>query len=234
MQLVSAHSQRISKLSAGRRPPATTCSFTCRNRISFSATRCACSSTPVLLACGATRADTIRHCASYRGLFRPCLPAAGNRRPAPRENEKGPRWRAFLAVGDVTVGLADAGGVTVVRAELSPILLVTDKRVLELGCVLDLVLCPFDEDLLVIVGDALNDARRKHDLLPEDPRAGIDDEIRRANLVGRVVNLPNRPVVGLDPVSDHTAGRDARLHEPFAIRPHARCHLLHQLLLFVL
>jgi len=52
-------------------------------------------------------------------------------------NEKGPRWRAFPTVGDVTVELADAGGVTVVRAGLSPILLVTDKRVLELGGVLE-------------------------------------------------------------------------------------------------
>ena len=42
-------------------------------------------------------------------------------------NEKGPRWRAFLTVGDATLELAYAGGVTVVRAELSPILLVEDE-----------------------------------------------------------------------------------------------------------
>ena len=41
-------------------------------------------------------------------------------------NEKGPRWRAFLTVV-IYLDLADVGGVTVVRAELFPVVLVTDE-----------------------------------------------------------------------------------------------------------
>ena len=66
-----------------------------------------------------TLLSTLRSVCGYSAL------ANGDR--AAHGNEKGPRWRAFLTVGDVPVELADAGGVTVVRAELSPILLVTDE-----------------------------------------------------------------------------------------------------------
>ena len=46
MQPVSSHSQMTSNVSAARLPPETTCSFTCRKRTSFSATRRARSSMP--------------------------------------------------------------------------------------------------------------------------------------------------------------------------------------------
>ena len=42
-------------------------------------------------------------------------------------NKKARAWRAFLTIGYVRVELADAGGVTVVRAELSAVILVLDE-----------------------------------------------------------------------------------------------------------
>src|SRR4029079_2794833 len=93
-----------------------------------------------------------------------------------------PRRRETASVS-VPVPLAPGAAV---RAEPAAIALVADHAVVELGRVLDLVLRPVDEDLFVIVVDAHDHTGGKHDLLAEDPRAGVDDEVRRADLVARL------------------------------------------------
>ena len=104
-----------------------------------------------------------------------------------------------FSLGDVTVELADAGGVTVIRAELSAVVLVLlDERVLELGGVLDPSFVRSQRSSRSH-GRRSGSRRPEADLLPEDPRTRIDDEIRPANLIGRAVNLANRPFAGLDP-----------------------------------
>src|SRR6266516_4529575 len=94
--------------------------------------------------------------------------------------------------------LVEAPAGSVVARELGPVRLVAVPALVELGSALDLVLRPADVDLLVVTVDAIDHARRDHDLLAEDPRARVDDDVARANVVGRLVDLADRPVDRLD------------------------------------
>src|SRR5436309_11481882 len=86
----------------------------------------------------------------------------------------------------------------VVARELAPVRLVAIATLVELGRVLDLVLRPADVDLAVVVVDAVDHTGRQHDLLAEDPRSGVDDDVARADVVRGLVDLADRAVDRLD------------------------------------
>jgi len=46
--------------------------------------------------------------------------------------------------------------------------------------------------------DPVDHTGREHDLLAEDPRAGVDNDVARADVVGRLVDLPDASVGRLD------------------------------------
>src|SRR5215210_6192688 len=79
-----------------------------------------------------------------------------------------------LALRPISIaGSADA----VVVAERAAIRLLAIASLFELGRVLDLLLGAIDEDLPLVGIDPVGHAGRKHDLLAEDPRAGVDDDV---------------------------------------------------------
>src|SRR5215216_3167447 len=110
---------------------------------------------------------------------------------------------------------AGLGAATVVAAELGPVRVVPIGLLVELRRVLDLVLREPDEDRLGVGIDPLDHACRQHDLLPEDPRAGVDDDVAAADLVGRLIDLPDPAVGRFDGVTGEV-GRAPRL---LAVRP---------------
>src|SRR5262249_22372826 len=93
-----------------------------------------------------------------------------------------------------SVPIAPAGAASsVVRAELPAVVVVIDERLVELRSVLDLVLRTIDEDRLVLVIHRSEHTDRQHDLLAEDPWAGVDDECPVTRLERGVVHLADRP-----------------------------------------
>src|SRR3954451_25012584 len=88
--------------------------------------------------------------------------------------------------------------VVVVGADLRAIPLLPVHALVELGRVLDLVLASVDDNRLRIEIDSLDHRGRKQDLLAEDPRAGVDDDVARADVVGSFVDLPDPAVSRLD------------------------------------
>src|SRR5215212_7003007 len=116
-----------------------------------------------------------------------------------------PRYRSGLGLGAATV----------VAADLRPVRLVPVRVLVELGRILDLVLREPDEDRLRVGVDPLDHARREHDLLPEDPRPRVDDDVAAADLVGRFVDLSD-PAVGR---FDRVTGEVGRAPSLLAVRP---------------
>src|SRR5439155_14865928 len=121
--------------------------------------------------------------------------------------------------------LVEAPAGSVVARELGPVRLVAVPALVELGSALDLVLRPADVDLLVVTVDAIDHARRDHDLLAEDPRARIDDDVARANVVGRLVDLADRPVDRLDAEPSQILPRQLVSVCPEVRLPHSGRHL---------
>src|SRR4029078_13559575 len=72
----------------------------------------------------------------------------------------------------------------VVRAEAAPVGRVVPNGLLELRSVLDLSLRAVHEDLFVRGVGPLDRPCRKHHLLAEDPRTRVDDDARRAGVIG--------------------------------------------------
>src|SRR5215213_8149617 len=107
------------------------------------------------------------------------------------------RSRGRQGLVDVAVARADALA-SVVAAEVRPIVLAQVRVLVELRRVLDLVLRPVDVHLLVGGVDPVDHTGREHDLLAEDPRAGVDNDVARADVVGRLVDLPDASVGRLD------------------------------------
>src|SRR5687768_4210075 len=99
---------------------------------------------------------------------------------------------------DVALAAPRSGGSVVVAADLVAVGLVAVPRLVELGRALDLVLRPLDEDRLRVEVDPLDDVGRQHDLLAEDPRAGVDDDVATRRVVRRLVDLPDAAVDRLD------------------------------------
>src|SRR5262249_40132695 len=81
------------------------------------------------------------------------------------------------------------------------------RVLVELGGVLDLVLRPVHEDRLVALVDAADHAGREQDLLPEDPRPGVDDEVSGTDVVAGLVDLADAAVDGLHLEPPGLAGR---------------------------
>src|SRR5438093_8101801 len=79
-----------------------------------------------------------------------------------------------------------------------PVILGHVRPLVELRCRLDLVLGEPHVDLLVVEVDPRQGAGREEDLLPEDPRPGVDDEIRRADVVPRFIDVTDRSVRRFD------------------------------------
>src|SRR6185295_17943867 len=89
--------------------------------------------------------------------------------------------------------------VAVIPAEAVTVRLIVAARFrLELGRVLDLILAAPDEHRLGVQVNAVDDAGRQHDLLTEDPGAGVDDQVRAPHLFGALVDLADATVRGLD------------------------------------
>src|SRR5919108_226095 len=105
-----------------------------------------------------------------------------------------------LEVMGQTVLVASIAG-PVVLAQATAVGLVLSQRLVELRSVLDLLLRPVDDDLLGRLVHTADHPGGQHDLLAEDPRSGVDDDVARTCLVRRVVHLADRPVEGLDLVS---------------------------------
>src|SRR5262249_3321931 len=100
-----------------------------------------------------------------------------------------------------------------VRAELGAGVLVANHGLVELGSVLDLLLPQLVLDLLLVGIDAGDHARGKHDSLPEDPRAGVDDDVAGADVVARLVDPADAAVHRLDLVPGQIGGRPRLLAE---------------------
>src|SRR5919106_6774624 len=91
----------------------------------------------------------------------------------------------------------------VVAHDLVPIGLVEEPLIVELRRVLDLVLRPVDEDLLLVDTHRLDDACREHHLLAEDPRPGVDDdEPVHLHVARPLVDLADAAVRRLDLEAD--------------------------------
>ena len=88
---------------------------------------------------------------------------------------------------------------------------VVEPRLVELRRVLDLVLRQVDEDLLLDLVDPVDQPDREHDLLPEDPGAGVHDEGVRAKLVRPLVDHPDLAIHGLDVVAGQVDVSPCRL-----------------------
>jgi hypothetical protein len=73
----------------------------------------------------------------------------------------------------------------VVAAEFTSIALVAVAVLVELGCLLDLILRAVDKHRFRIEIDVRKETGREKDLLPEDPRAGIDDDVTAADPLRR-------------------------------------------------
>ena len=77
-----------------------------------------------------------------------------------------------------------------VAREVVPVGRVRPGRTLpEFGRALDLVLAPIDVDLLLAPLDPLDARRGKQDLAPEDPRAGIHDDLADTHLGAGLIHL---------------------------------------------
>src|SRR5439155_15071993 len=86
---------------------------------------------------------------------------------------------------------------------------------------LDLVFRAVDEHRLGVEIDIADDTRRKHDLLAEDPRTGVDDDEAVADVVGRIVDLADAAVQGL-----YREPRQVPLrHGRTAVRPEISRHV---------
>src|SRR5262249_11760815 len=105
------------------------------------------------------------------------------------------------AVRATAFGVAGAAG-SVVGAELLAIRRVVHPVGVVLGRVLDLVLRALHVDGGLVEVDRVDDPRGEEHLLPEDPRAGVDDDVPRADVVARLVDLAHRAVEGLDGEAD--------------------------------
>src|SRR4051794_25273529 len=107
----------------------------------------------------------------------------------------------------------------VVRADVPEVAVRRERVFVELGRVLDLVLRAVDEDLLLVAVHLVDHAGRDHDLLAEDPRAGVDDDVRATDLRGRGIDLADAAVERFDVETDQI------LDVPLAVgvRPHLWC-----------
>src|SRR4026209_794062 len=119
----------------------------------------------------------------------------------------------------VPVAVASAA-VPVVRPEPPAIALVAYERIVELGRILDLVLRAIDEDLLLVVVGVPNHSGRKHDLFAEDPRTGVDNDVRRPSVVRRFVDLADRTVQRFDAVADDVRPTRRCAERRVPIRPY--------------
>ncbi len=79
----------------------------------------------------------------------------------------------------------------------------------ELRGVLDLFPGQPDPDPLLLHIDTGDGTRGEEDLLAEDPRAGVHDQIGRSRLVGVLVDLSDAAVGRLHPVAGQVHVRDA-------------------------
>src|SRR5687767_11368578 len=118
----------------------------------------------------------------------------------PRDSKKPPRadprrfpWRWSRSVRSIP-----RPALAVVVAELGLVLNPGVPRLVELGRVLDLILCPVDEHATILEVHPVDHAGRQHDLLAEDPRAGVDDDVTATVLGGRLVNAADPAVERLD------------------------------------
>src|SRR5918994_4534266 len=108
----------------------------------------------------------------------------------------------------------------VVAAEAVAVLVVLAVQVdVELRSVLDLLLRAVHEDRLGVEIDAVDDAGRQQDLLAEDPRPGVDDQLAPADFVRRLVDLADAAIHCLNGEADEAGGIDGLLAE----RPDIGC-----------
>src|SRR5262245_21962351 len=105
----------------------------------------------------------------------------------------------------------------VVATELVSVCGVGVPALVVLRRVLDLVLRAVDEDGLGVRIDVADRAGGDHHLLAENPRAGVDDDERTADLVARFVDLADTTVAGFDLVAGQVVPRPRR----FAVHPDA-------------
>src|SRR5262245_23365296 len=114
----------------------------------------------------------------------------------------------------------------VVGPQLAAVLLAAVQRRVVFGGLLDLVLRAVHVDLLVRRVDALDHAGGAHAFLTEDPRAGVDDDVARPDLVGRLVDLPDRAVQRLDavPRNVEAGGRVGAQPPGFPVCPDVGAH----------
>src|SRR5688572_11404321 len=106
----------------------------------------------------------------------------------------------------IVFGLAARGGghaLTVIGAQVIPVRLFLIALRIELRCLLDLVFGAVHEQLAVGDVDLMDDASRQQYLLAEDPRPGVDHDVARASVVGRLVDGPDVAVDSL-----HAEARD--------------------------
>src|ERR671924_1691772 len=125
-----------------------------------------------------------------------CQASYAARTPSPLGRVAGPAW-------------------AVVTGQLVAIPVVSVLVLLELGRVLDLLLRPVHPHCLGLRVDSVDDPGRQHDLLAEDPRARVDDDVAGPDIVRRLVDLPDRAVRRLDRVAGEVCGSPCRL----AVRP---------------
>src|SRR3954471_2322699 len=86
----------------------------------------------------------------------------------------------------------------VVVAHPRAVVVVAVRRLIELGRVLDLLLGLIDVDDFIVVIDPVDHAGRQQNLLAEDPRPRIDNDVAVADLVGRLIDLSDRSIDRLD------------------------------------
>src|SRR5919201_1034131 len=123
--------------------------------------------------------------------------------PAPPKSSfpKGLERRTNAAVVHRTPGRSRAAGAVVDRECLS-VPGVVVPRFVELRRSLDHVPRSPDVDALVRKVDALDEPCWQHDLLAEDPGAGVDEEVADADLLARRVDLPDLAVERFDAIAD--------------------------------
>src|SRR6476659_7360218 len=124
-----------------------------------------------------------------------CVPARPRRmeRPGPRGLEELDRLVVAVARATRPVVAAEIAAIAVAIALVAAdLVLVVFRRVL------DLILGAVHEHRLGVQIDLVDHAGREHDLLAEDPWAGVDDDEARADVVRSLVDLPDRSVDSFD------------------------------------
>src|SRR5271155_3863724 len=71
----------------------------------------------------------------------------------------------------------------VVITDLTSILLVATTHLIVVRCFLDVLSVNVDLDFAIVHIDGINGSGRNHALLAEDPKPGVDDHERTANLI---------------------------------------------------